>query len=165
MFRELYKRGKEFVEDTSIFLERHVDNVTTLPNRLGYVKHRARHGWAVEDNWSLDYALSRQLVEQFADFEKHFDPERSEYTVIKPMSAFDANPDAWEEDEALQQQDIEEWLTVLRTIRKGFHNYLLFEENGYSLSYDSWKEAHDAAMAGVQESFRLMGKYYSSLWW
>lgn len=138
------------------------DDIRNLPFTIRCLIHRARHGWSARDNWSMDFALAEELDGRFAEFITHFDGP----------DAFNGPPmtmqQMWEkgEDREWMARHEQEWLSDLRTIRKGFRDYWMTAENSYKIEdIDERIQAEKDASDGVRKSLELMGKWWEGLWW
>jgi hypothetical protein len=109
----------------------------------------------------MDYALAKELAGRFDEFITHFDGP--EAFCGAPMTIADAQT-VGNDDEELERRN-REWVEQLRTIQRGFAEYITYSDNELEMAtYDQGAE-YERVMAGIRESFRLMGERYSGLWW
>lgn len=140
---------------------RGVSNVRDTPTNIKWFFHRGRHGWSPRENWSMDYALSKQLDEQFEEFIQYFDPESEKYCCGGPVPANELLNEDFDEE-----ANSAAFLADLKTIRQGFRNYRLNVDNNHKIKNMQERIIADQlAHEGIEESFRLMAKHWEGLWW
>lgn len=117
------------------------NNVVEFPYKVKHFIHRGRYGWATPDTWSMDYTLAKQLEGLFRNF-------------------VDASSD-------LIDYSQDTTATRALEIADGFKYYCDYQEREWNgdISIDEWEHEYDLAMAEVQKSCELMGKYWSHFWW
>jgi hypothetical protein len=148
-------------ENTRYRVIRAYEGVRAIPFEIRCFVHRGKHGWSVKDNWSMDYTLAKQLDTQFAEFHTRFDGPDA--FCGAPMSFVEdwkhANDEQWMEEYR------QAWLDDLRTIRKGFHDYWVTQDNSWKLDMEQRMQAEKDASEGIRRSLSLMAKWWEGLWW